>query len=62
MMFIKDYSKLTTTAIVGGVLCASVASALAIKRHFFLKDLKEELGLIPWDTEDVTWKHYFKSY
>ena len=62
MMSIKDYSKLTTTAIVGGVLCASVASVLAIRRYFILKDLKEELGHIPWDTKKVTWKHYFKGY
>jgi len=60
-MSIKYYSKLTT-AIVGGVLCASVAGALAVKRHLFLKELKQDLGLIPWDTEEVTWKHYFKSY
>ena len=61
-MSIKNDSKLSTTAIVGGVLCASVASVLAIRRYFVIKDLKEELGMIPWDTEKVTWRHYFKTY
>ena len=61
-MSIKNKSKLTTAAIVSGVLCASVAGAVAIKRYFILKDLKEELGHIPWDTKKVTWKHYFKGY
>jgi len=59
---IKNYSKLTTTAIAGGVLCTAVAGVLAIRRYFVLKDLKEELGSIPWDTKDVTWRHYFKGY
>jgi len=61
-MSIKNDSNLITTAIVGGVLCASVASALAIRRYFVIKDLKEELGMIPWDTKKVTWRHYFKTY
>ena len=61
-MFIKNYSKLTTTAIVCSAVCASVASIFAIRRYFVLKDLKEEVGSIPWDTEEVTWKHYFKTY
>jgi len=61
-MSIKSYSKLNTTAIVGGALCASVASIFAIRRYFVLKSLKEELGIIPWDTEKITWKHYFKTY
>ena len=42
-MSIKNDSNLITTAIVGGVLCASVASALAIRRYFVIKDLKEEI-------------------
>jgi len=61
-MSIKSYSKLTTTAIAGGVLCAAVASVLTIKRYLSLKDLKEDLELIPWDTEEITWKYYFKVY
>jgi len=61
-MSIKSYSKLTTTAIAGGVLCVSIASIFAIRRYFVLKDLKEDLGIIPWDTKDVTWRHYFKVY
>jgi hypothetical protein len=62
LLTIKNNSKLTSAAIVSGMLCASVAGTLAIRRYLFLKDLKEELGSIPWDTKDVTWKHYFKSY
>ena len=46
-----------------GLLIIAVAGiAAATKRHFLLKDLKKELNYIPWDTKEVTWKHYFKSY
>jgi len=61
-MFRKGYSKPITTALLGGVFCASVAGVLAIRRYFVFKNLKEEIGSIPWDTKDVTWKHYFKPY
>ena len=55
-------SKLAKTVIASSVLCASVASIFALKRYFVLKDLKEELGSIPWEKKEVTWKHFFKSY
>ena len=58
----ENNSKLTKTVIASSVLCASVASVLAIRRYFVIKDLKEELGMIPWDTKEVTWKHFFKKY
>ena len=55
----NDHPKLT---IAGGVLAASVATALAVKRYFAFKDLKNEVDAIPWDAEKVTWKHYFIKY
>lgn len=49
------------TALIGGTVVASVA-ALALKRYFVFKNLKEEITSIPWDKEEVTWKHFFKKY
>ena len=49
------------TALIGGTVVASVV-AVAVKRYFRFKDLKEEITSIPWDTKKVTWKHYFKKY
>jgi len=46
----------------GGLLCVSLAGVMAIRRYLDIKNLKEELRAIPWDTERVTWKHYFKTY
>ena len=59
---LKDCSKLTTTALVGGMLCASLAGLVAIKRYLDIRDLKKELNNIPWDTKEVTWKHFFRKY
>ena len=61
-MSTKNKSKLTTAAIVSGVLCASVAGLVAIKKYLDIRDLKKELNHIPWDTKEVTWKHFFREY
>ena len=55
----KNHLKLTLT---GGMVFASIATALAVKRYFFYRELKNEVAIIPWDKEAVTWKHYFLKY
>jgi hypothetical protein len=55
----KNHPKLTLT---GGMVFASIATALAVKRYFFYRELKNDIALIPWDKESVTWKHYFRKY
>ena len=49
------------SSLVGGILVASVG--LAAIRLRYLKEMKEELNILPYPpVKSLTWKNFFKNY